>query len=49
MNFLRVLQEIKPPFLGKEVRRSRTSFPKNGGFNFLLSSKKVMCNLQENP
>jgi len=29
---LRVLQEIKTPFLEKEVRRSRTSFSKNGVF-----------------
>jgi len=28
------VQKLKTPFLGKEVRRSRTSFPKNGVFNF---------------
>jgi len=33
-------KKLKPPFLGKEVRRRRTSFPKNGGFNFLLSFYK---------
>jgi len=31
-------KQLKTPFLGKEVRRSRTSLPKNGVFNCLLSS-----------
>jgi len=34
-------KKLKTPFLGKEVRRSRTSFPKNGVFNFLKYSERL--------